>query len=125
MKANELRIGNLVIQSLPFGSDEILTVSLSNISSVDVSDNWFPIPLTEEWLLKFGFENFDYGVHLELNVDLVLRLIISNGEYYPQLEKAPEFSSEEYQCIGLERLDYVHQLQNLYFTLTGNELKQQ
>lgn len=65
-----------------------------------------PIPLTEEWLLKFGFgkENgypykFPNGV-----------LKIRNGVYF-----------FKHNDIEID-LHFVHQLQNLYFALTGKEL---
>ena len=63
LKANELRINNLLYDNL----GRIIKVSeireehiifyLSNNSKIKHTINSFkPIPLTEEWLLKFGFE---------------------------------------------------------------------
>ena len=68
-----------------------------------------PIPLTEEWLFKFGFDNkFNKG---KINIIPKGRLGYKNGRTYFNswtiLEKQP---------------DYVHELQNLYFALTGEEL---
>ena len=63
MKANELRIGNLVNTT-----DNKLTGVTDIIVDKDFKDSYFwcygyneddvkPIPLTEKWLLKFGFKN--------------------------------------------------------------------
>ena len=75
-----------------------------------------PIPLTEEWLVKFGFKiegktwgNTNYskdfsGIWLQDRGELY-KCTISNGNKHIEIR-------------------YVHQLQNLYFALTGEELNQ-
>ena len=66
-----------------------------------------PIPLTEEWLLKFGFEKT--SLHY-LKKD---GIIIQSEDNY-------------FECfLGsiVVKLQWLHQLQNLYFALTGEELK--
>ena len=42
--------------------------------------------------------------------------------YYPNLFVTSEMSSMDAQCIGLNVIENIHQLQNLYYTLTGHEL---
>ena len=100
MKANELKIGNIV--SI-FGIEQHIITELKDTIYVDLN----PIPLTEEWLLKFGFEKKigwdDLIYHVKNNVDLYE--FLSGYEYY-------DF-----------HIKHVHQLQNLYFALTGEELK--
>ena len=80
-----------------------------------------PIPLTEEWLLKFGFTERSFkGYNRKFyktvnNILFVIPFCISFDSinyYYPV--------DEEYQIFI--NLKYVHQLQNLYFSLTGEEL---
>jgi hypothetical protein len=67
-----------------------------------------PIPLTEEWLLKFGFipnpyqDRYEKGI-IKFECDKTL------GETILWIELAPH-------------IKYVHQLQNLYFALTEEEL---
>lgn len=106
MKANELRIGNFYDHN---GVEAVATPN--TIEEVWIAErNWVkPIPLTEEWLLKFGFDK-------KFNKDKITiipkgRLGYENGRTYFNswviLEKQP---------------DFVHQLQNLYFALTGEEL---
>jgi len=106
MKATELRIGNLFqwseIASMGIGKDVI-----TKDNHYTYEDFKEPIPLTEEWLEKFGFEYSDL-----------------NGD--SGLWKIPPFQiyGKYNQFIYDYRLDvnYVHQLQNLFYCLTGEEL---
>ena len=69
-----------------------------------------PIPLTEEWLSKFGFENAfaDKWDGMEW-----MPCEFINGKLY----YTPDM--HHHASKGIEN---VHQLQNLYFALTGEEL---
>jgi hypothetical protein len=107
MKANELRIGDFVeIDQYP--NDRVI-IQIENGSNIDQCGklNASPIPLTEEWLLRFGFENWDKNAWAN-KISLH-----KQGEVF--LYKAV------YQSDYVE-IKYVHQLQNLYFALTGEEL---
>jgi len=121
MKAEELRLGNLVSNMNPRHNDSILTIeSIGDNHEVNVFYRKYllselePIPLTEEWLLKFGFEfhtnancqNFYYAkdAFICIRADEDFEWFrYYNGDFYHELK-------------------YVHQLQNLYFALTGEEL---
>lgn len=76
-----------------------------------------PIPLTEEWLLKFGFHRH----HADYSNDVIyIKNIDSNngfewGVYPNELGSGIEIKNRIL-------LRYVHQLQNLYFALIGEEL---
>ena len=54
MKATELRIGNLVQDR---HSEECGMIDIVVLVIIDTMENhsYEPIPLTEEWLIKFGF----------------------------------------------------------------------
>ena len=57
MKAEELRIGNYVTIT-PHSKEDVLQLNQSEMESLYIFKNWDrlqPIPLTEEWLLRFGF----------------------------------------------------------------------
>jgi len=111
MKASELRIGNLVDDN---GLVETVTSDhLINDEYYDGLKGCLPIPLTNEWLIKFGFEKIRRSYCL--NRSLRYRVIKTNGVY--------TFRIEYIDSKHLARIDYVHQLQNLYFALTGNELE--
>jgi hypothetical protein len=119
MNANELRLGNYVAHShikngveCEFAEVEsIWFTGLSNHYGVGVdkysgtNDSVKPIPLTEEWLLKFGFEK-------ALNGWWCPDEVVSYKEGYAG------FGTNTYTQIK-----HVHQLQNLYFALTGKELE--
>ena len=125
MKASELRIGNLV-DVIEFKNVEVLGVSMNNIGlkvdsstflSVDINEI-NPIPLTEEWLLKLGFKYKKWDDHF----------IIKNGNYFNSIKKYDDgwhYNTDESDatCYYLTTIQYVHQLQNLYFALTGEELE--
>lgn len=106
MKASELRIGNFVlVKDRDNFSFQVNEDSISNFAKGNLEIRH--VPLTEEWLLKFGFNknnmmgetNFNKG-GLYISDDFIFVYYHGNRVY----------------------LKYVHQLQNLYFALTGDEL---
>lgn len=113
MEANELRIGNFVgdIGNIPYQvyPQTILSLWQMEISGkipLDVN----PIPLTEEWLVKFGFTKS-----------------LANGTIYCKARFMEIiYDSDIYLSFSGNRgklnIKHVHQLQNLYFALTGEEL---
>lgn len=137
MEAKELRIGNYVklnavyqkykdsveplfheSQVLPISSiQEDNTIRLKKNTSHGDSIGCFPIsyinpiPLTEDWLIKFGANK--YSEYFELG----------HTEWYKEEDY---FKPKSYYFAdGFKdgfKLKYVHQLQNLYFALTGEEL---
>ena len=75
----------------------------------DVISQYEPIPLTEEWLIKLGFEkNITTDLYPTFSYDI---LNVNDGIVYVL----------NYGFVN--HIKYVHQVQNLYFTLTGEELK--
>jgi hypothetical protein len=106
MKANELRIGNYV-----YLGTEVYQIKTG--SEIGYGENVFkPILLTEEWLLKFGFKRDGRSLKLK-NFGRFMFLEIGIS-FYP---------AGNLNCL-LKRdiIQRVHQLQNLYFALTGEEL---
>ena len=128
MKATELRIGNLIEYKIEDELDE--RKEWWEISKVDFQDlTWLdsnpedadfrPIKITEEWLLKFGFEDItgvDYILHIDVDFKLIL---IPADAFYPQIDKADDVG---WSSISLNKIEYIHQLQNLFFSLCGEEL---
>ena len=81
------------------------------------------ITLTEEWLVMLGFVKDGNGNHWINLQTHYLEFIYSIGYFYPVYAQIPEMSHEDEQRVSLNRIQSVHQLQNLYFALTGEELK--
>jgi len=116
MKANELRIDNWVI------SKDGRHIQMNRIM-LGVVPLLSPIPLTPEVLEKCGFVPNAIGqLAIEvLGIDTHLELItINDGYCYVNLNQVNEFGNS--QNVAINRIQYLHQLQNLYFALTGEEL---
>jgi hypothetical protein len=116
MKASELRIGNLFIEKYRHQIIKVETLNNRNIYfSGEFIGEWQaePIPLNEEWLLKFGFEWCNEAAGYFDNLHAVY-LMYPNVQFHP-------FCTNDKDC-WIE-LQYVHQLQNLCFALTGKELE--
>lgn len=118
MNANELRIGSYYKYS---GNESIVyakvkAIQVNNfglLSDIDGTNYGIcePIPLTEEWLVNFGFVKQIKSPSLELylNKNFVLRF-------------DPQDKFQFYINGNYININNVHQLQNLYFALTGEEL---
>ena len=119
IKANELRSGNLVqgkslsIPRLQIFNDGVTRITAYGIHVIENKQytNYKPIPLTEEWLIKCGFK---YQNMLKKAYQRNLYLYKGFGIYEV---KPNEFFYKKIQ------IKCVHQLQNLYFALTGDELE--
>jgi hypothetical protein len=108
MKASELRIGNWVRDEEGYYQIKGEHLDEDNFPTIQT----WEIQLTEEWLLKFGFEKkmaWTFAKPLSGNLVLV---------YYLG-EKGCSIGFKNYSDFSCE---YAHQLQNLYFALTGEEL---
>ena len=90
----------------------------------DLVDEMFqPILLTEEWLLKFGFELKDevnMGFIKQINFPHMKNYLYANSKFYTT---ALWDDKKQIEIFIMNQAKYVHQLQNLYFALTGNELE--
>jgi hypothetical protein len=122
MKANELRIGNLYDNN-----GNYFVVTPRTIESVFESERvWCkPIPLTEDILLKCGFSkwNSKHTFKLKVGEDATQKSMYltlygwedENDNYYT-------FNWWINSIYQFKDLKFLHQLQNLYFALTGEEL---
>lgn len=146
MKENELRINNYV---LIHGNIEKVT-GISNAGHINYEDSGFanldkgyvePIPLTKEWLIKFGFEKDEESVRWmkEYNFtdySFVLKGSTPISKYFRVYHETDKNKQKGIDIRGVEMgefsvyanqwwtqsVKYIHQLQNLYFALTGEEL---
>ncbi len=106
MTAKELRIGNWVYDE----GDLENPIQIVNIQEDNTS--WLkPIPLTEEWLVKLGFVSNPYqDIYAKVSDTISFVIDVDKTRGYLELYSK-----------GVD-LKHVHQLQNLYFALTGEEL---
>jgi hypothetical protein len=116
MKATELRIGNYINEPLNENKDPFVVWQIYHEEGNNKVNGYpityfSPIPLTEEWLVKLGFNKTEY-TH-----------IYDNGDYSFRLDRLSlwDYTGDDGYCIAVKIL-HVHQLQNLYFALTGEEL---
>ena len=137
IKANELRLGNLVLFN---GKQKKITpndityqeywLNRKGTNTNKPEETIQPIPLTEDWLLKFGFElnesieedddNFHYKalwLSIPNKYTFEMSKFIGDDNRVREDEKNIELGDNP-----LPHIKHVHQLQNLYFALTGEEL---
>ena len=139
MKASELRIGNKIIAKGLYGGKQMTVEQIGSKGSLSDDDrviifaerndvgefakDCIGIPINEEWIIKFGFKQ---------NRHSWFQLYI--GSWYFEWDKRPNgditfylFADGFYETPGelniLNICQYVHQFQNLYFSLTGKELQ--
>lgn len=138
MKANELRIGNLILAQYGHGYEDEVIVEKDTFERFNSDHVTFTgIPLTEEWLIKFGFdklapiksEHFHtkrYGKFITLCMTgYWLEFHFPASGYQPVSENEIILKNHLANSIQSKLLwgkIYVHSLQNLYFALTGTEL---
>jgi hypothetical protein len=113
INTKELRIGNYVYTETidePYVIEQVY--ELSDTINYALPKYYNPLPLTEEWLLKFGFEKLVGWDDMEyFNSDGIHIYLCGNDE-----ENWFEYENDVL-------IKSVHQLQNLYFALTVIELE--
>lgn len=124
MKANELRLGN-IIQYSDFKPSIIVNLNSKGFLEIEPSNcnGWIsiaeqqaqPIPLTEDWLLKAGFRrDHDWSEPVFVHDDCLLF----------ELHQSPDGVWMHVWDTAFTGAicDHVHQLQNLWFALVNEEL---
>ena len=129
MEAKELRIGNYIegyqlvkqqlINQKPIEGTKVYNYVLHSVNKhllfyCEDYSKYRPIPLTEDWLIKFGFtltpsryEKGDFNIYM---------LCINNSPHFDYIIIYKGFETKLIK-------PNVHTLQNLYFALTGEELE--
>lgn len=116
---HDLRIGSLICYEDLDGKNHVWTVDGNFLKVLDEQtekcSEWYsPIPLTEDILLRFGFEKSDqvdkyYIIKNDMGISFAddkIRVIVGN-----------------FVCqLVLCELDYVHQLQGIFYELTREML---
>lgn len=112
INVKELRIGNLIFLELGLPGLNVHTIKGQDIADIAngkvTLTSLTPIPLTPEWLERCGFANEPIGSNSYIKEDVKIFNFNDDGIY-----KMWNYKVE---------VKNVHQLQNLYFALTGEEL---
>ena len=130
LKSNELRIGNYVIDSK--------TGKTVKIEMLPINEKLYkPIPITKENILKMnvlgrspkGMAKRERNYYLKVNIDSYIEFIIKQKEFYyarflvsSYIIKSTQFNLSMCYPWFLRIGENIHELQNLYFALTGSEL---
>jgi hypothetical protein len=130
MKIEELRMGNLIKMGnriIP-----VMSINITPFTCIDgMSVNCKPIeklkaiPLNKEWLVKFGFKQNPQKrlTHIYRNETGMVLCVFEKGEqwdkFFISLNNYKDNISIPY---GKDHIYFVHQLQNLYYAITGCEL---
>lgn len=122
MDARQLRVGNYVFDE---HNDIKIVYGISHLEGYDVAYVHFknefdkpatftiqPIPITQEWLINFGFKKRKVQVGYNWTCGITIKEWEDGSFLY-------SFDSTSVNHIDIR---YVHQLQNLYYILTGKEL---
>lgn len=112
MKARDLRIGNILKKDgivVTIDGRSIFDIWSSDISST-LAHPYEAIPLTPEWLERAGFRKYTDDGFWQIEVaENSLNLNYNESGYFEDMYDI--------------KVTTVHQLQNLYYCLCGEELK--
>ena len=138
MNAKELRIGNYIIENVE--TDIIGRVKGVNSYEADNTERVVyterqttpeefiqPIPLTEEWLVNLGVIKHNYTKDMpekfqrpDIDEDGNIYYTWVKGAFNLEIQESGEIWFEVYSHYI--HVKWVHQLQNIYYALTGEEL---
>lgn len=137
IKANELRMFNYV---QPKGKPIMQVVELNCLGSIGCliepvmyfgnepfyfdEDDLNHIPLSEDILLRLGFVRINHSWSLNDGSENYHYEINGNERHFLLYFNGRQFSANDGKLSSFryENNKYLHQLQNLYFALTGTEL---
>lgn len=120
LKETELRPGNAILWRGGHAPDWVWIEAEFDTSDYDLlktrSHCFKPVPITEERLLKLGFKYRKYlkDFYIKRGQQGEIIIIQNNTVYLCESNGRRKF---------IVRLEYMHQLQNLYFALTLKELE--
>lgn len=124
MEQTELRLGNYLfyrgqkeakVSSIGTNGFETTYIGKDQPNGSDDLGEYRPIPLTEECLVRFGIHIDGQSISLKSGtIGVIQRGREGMFKYYLQ---------SAFGMVHLDSIKYVHQLQNLYFALTGEELE--
>ena len=129
---NELRIGSIIkylradlIVKIKIVDNKLLSILTNQENQIDRSCH-YPIGLTKEWFKKLGFIEYEneYCTTYEIEIEdgYKLESVKSLHPYTSFLLREVNNVTGDQLFFFPHNIEYVHQLQNLYFSLSGKEL---
>lgn len=114
LKANDLRVGNYVKgigYNISWLVEGIESEYIYSSKAWRLLSSFEGIPINKEWLIKVGFKKVSDRIyvkdyHYGYEFGITNHFVIKNGDHF----------------IRYNHIQYAHQLENLYFALTGQEL---
>lgn len=119
IKLSDLRLGNWVT----LDRDKPFKITCSSFAlferlNIEVSD-YLPIPLTPEILIKAGFENLHTEYCESFQKEPLLIEWLPDSTWMIRLE----LKIKSYAFVLTRDCYYVHELQNLWQSITGKEIE--
>ena len=116
MKASELRINNWIQFRHTETPVRITLGDFVREYNDEHLEDYEPIPLTEKWLKRLGFEikKGAWGTSAEIRIGGVRYVLYQNGNVW-------SINPTDGYRVDFK---YIHTVQNYYFALTGQELNQ-
>jgi hypothetical protein len=113
MKPNDLRVGNWIFDVEGY-EYQIQGYEIS----VNLPEDYTPIPITNKWLERLGFERNKFYQNFRIKA----------GDYFNSIkyidgEWCYNNCQSDAGCYFVTTVQYVHELQNLYFAINKEELK--
>jgi hypothetical protein len=144
IKNTDLRLGNLLLcgstvqRVTALATDKVNSSPINTEMPGNSSGIYEYLPLDEEWMNRFAGNDSGYITisELERTTESSDLIILSTVECYLhedgflrvcayEYDKQPDGSlniSDDVITLGYRHIQYAHQLQNLYFDLSGKEL---
>ena len=130
MKAQNIRLGAFVDENKRYPFDENYR-GIINLKEEDIiqifKNNWFdyykPVKLNKIWINKFGFDDSDYkkgNLGIKLKNTITFDFIIVEPKIMGEWQDFYVFDLGDNKFVTLK---YVHELQNLFFSLTKENLE--
>jgi hypothetical protein len=107
-------------------SDPLLVFNDGNFNSFGYSarfnsESVNPIPLTDEWFIRFGFEVEDVVNRSTYPFAYRIFTIKTKSKLCEEIKIA--WNQNDYHFYSIVYFEYVHELQNFFFAITKDELK--
>ena len=131
MKLHQLRIGNLIYTKMGVSRIEQIIEGYVLVYPADAvgvfsaaEDECDGIEVISDWLQIFGF----IMINIQIHGSQVYKSPVGSGRIFMNKFKknwtwAINSTKDPYNLLDFTEFQYFHQLQNIYFASTGEELK--